>query len=174
MIWTITGIASFGVLILFEIQKCKAVLNDKKAFNPWFLLGTILLIGSFVGLAIQSPLAIGIRAVVGGLLLLAGVITYVLVLTGGLSQKNYYSDNGNADLCNTGIYGKMRHPGVWCFLICSVGFGLLFRGTMIMALVMAILNLGYTWLQDKYYFPKYIDGYEDYKKEVPYLIPKGR
>lgn len=174
MIWTIIGIASFGILILFEIQKCKAASNNGKSFNPWFVIGTILLIGAFVGMAMQSPLATGARFIIGGMVLLTGIVTYVLVLTGGLSKKHYYSDNGKATLCNTGIYGKMRHPGVWCFLICSIGFGLLFRGAMIMALVMAILNYGYTWLQDKYYFPKYIAGYEQYKKEVPYLIPKGR
>ena len=32
-------------------------------------------------------------------------------------------------------------------------------------------NFLYVYLQDRYIFPRYIRGYDDYKRSVPFLIP---
>ena len=45
---------------------------------------------------------------------------------------------------------------------------------MIMAMWFTVLNLGYTVLQDRYFFPVYLKGYDEYKKEVPFFIPRQR
>ena len=37
-----------------------------------------------------------------------------------------------------------------------------------------VLNFLYIVMQDMYFFPKYIEGYEEYKKRVGFLIPKTR
>ena len=33
------------------------------------------------------------------------------------------------------------------------------------------MNLLYILLQDRYTFPRLFEGYDDYRKETPYLIP---
>lgn len=172
MIWTGVGIVAFALLIYFEIKKTKSFTKGEETANPWFILGTILLVGAFIGKGLNCPMASGPKAVLGVIILAIGVCLYIVVLTGGLSQKNYFKDLEGTPLCTTGAYGIVRHPGVWCFALVSIGFGILFKGSMLMSIFMAILNFVYTLLQDKYFFPVYILGYEAYKKEVPYLFPR--
>ena len=66
-----------------------------------------------------------------------------------------------------------RHPGVLFlagfYLFLSLGLGkpfMLLAGT-----VYTGMNLLYILLQDRYTFPCLFEGYDDYRKETPYLIP---
>lgn len=172
MTWIMTGTAAFFILVIFEVQKCRNALKNRTAFNPWFVLGTMLLLLSFVGMAMDNPASGGVRFISGILITASGVLSYVIVLTAGLKKRGYLEDEQNASVSRKGIYGRLRHPGVWSFLLCGVGFGMVFTGTIGKALWLVLLNLIYTWLQDRYFFPVYLKGYEEYKREVPYLIPK--
>ena len=51
MIWTALGTFAFGLLVLFEVQKCRSAEKKTKRKNPWFLLGTGLLLIDFAGMA---------------------------------------------------------------------------------------------------------------------------
>lgn len=172
MTWIITGTVAFAILILFEIQKCINAINNKSGFNLWFGAGTLILLVSFGGAAAQSSMSTGARFTLGIILLILGVSFYILVLTNGLSRKNYFSDGDKVLVCKKGLYGRLRHPGVWSFLVCGLGFCLIFVGTIKTAVYFTMLNFVYTWLQDNYFFPLYLEGYDEYKGEVPYLIPK--
>lgn len=175
MIWTLVGTLSFGFLILFEYQKCQYI--KKKIMrvqhsnrNPWFLIGTGLLILSCIMLG-WSQVTAGIRLWCGIVLLLIGLLIYrkVLAVT---DPEGYISDRTKVPVNRNGVYGRMRHPGVWCFLICAIGYGMIFPEAMCSAVWFSILNLFYTWLQDRYFFPVYLEGYDDYQKDVPFMIPK--
>ena len=172
MIWVLTGTAAFVILIIFEVQKCRNALKNRTAFNPWFVLGTLMLLLSFVGIAMDNHAAGGARLVSGVVIMTAGVLSYIIVLTAGLKKRGYLEDEQNASVSRKGLYGRLRHPGVWSFLLCGVGFGMVFIGTTGKALWLVLLNLIYTWLQDRYFFPVYLNGYEEYKRDVPYLFPK--
>ena len=172
MIWVLTGTAAFVILIIFEVQKCRNALKNRTAFNPWFVLGTLMLLLSFVGIAMDNHAAGGARLVSGVVIMTAGVLSYIIVLTAGLKKRVYLEDEQNASVSRKGLYGRLRHPGVWSFLLCGVGFGMVFIGTTGKALWRVLLNLIYTWLQDRYFFPVYLKGYEEYKRDVPYLFPK--
>ena len=172
MIWVLTGTAAFVILIIFEVQKCRNALKNRTAFNPWFVLGTLMLLLSFVGIAMDNHAAGGARLVSGVVIMTAGVLSYIIVLTAGLKKRGYLEDEQNASVSRKGLYGRLRHPGVWSFLLCGVGFGMVFIGTTGKTLWLVLLNLIYTWLQDRYFFPVYLKGYEEYKRDVPYLFPK--
>ena len=45
---------------------------------------------------------------------------------------------------------------------------------LLAALIYPLCNLIYIIIQDKYIFPLYIEGYESYKRSVPFLIPRYR
>ena len=175
MIWTALGTFAFGLLVLFEVQKCRSAEKKTKRKNPWFLLGTGLLLIDFAGMACTLPAASGLQMTGGAAVLGTGLILYILVLTGGPKKEGYVQDDAAAGkVSRSGIYGKIRHPGVWCFLICSLGFGTIYPDGMGSALWLALMNLLYTWMQDKWFFPVYLQGYEKYKEEVPYLFPKRK
>lgn len=175
MIWTVLGTAAFGFLILFEYQKCRSTRKMKTRKNPWFLVGTVLLLTGFAGMAVTLTASSGLQMISGAAILGIGLILYILVLTGGPKKEGYVQDDAAAGIVSrNGIYGMIRHPGVWCFLLCSLGFGMMYPDGMGSAVWLALMNLFYTFLQDKWFFPVYLQGYEKYKEEVPYLFPKRK
>lgn len=175
MIWTVPGTAAFGFLILFEYRKCRSTEKIKTRNNPWFLVGTVLLLTAFAGMSVTLTASPGLQRTGGITVLGTGLILYILVLTGGPKKEGYVRDDASSGtVSRRGIYGKIRHPGVWCFLICSLGFGTIYPDGMGSALWLALMNLLYTWIQDRWFFPVYLQGYEKYKEEVPYLFPKRK
>lgn len=172
----ILGTASFGLLVLFEYQKCRNTRQNIAASNPWFILGCLVLAASLVLRALRGPLASGMQAAAGTVVLVSGLVFYARVLGVALGpkQQGYLRDGSDSEVSRRGLYGIIRHPGVWSFLVCGAGYGLLVPDGMIMAMWFTVLNLGYTVLQDRYFFPVYLKGYEEYKKEVPFFIPRRR
>ncbi len=84
-----------------------------------------------------------------------------------------YVEGSKQKICKTGVYALCRHPGVLFlagfYLFLSLGLGkpfMLLAGT-----VYTGMNLLYILLQDRYTFPRLFEGYDDYRKETPYLIP---
>lgn len=170
MIWILTGTGAFGLLVLFEIQKCVCLRRKKKDKNPWFLLGMFFLLLSFWMAGQEGAAAAGWKLWLGIVLLTLGLLFYARVL-GVAAEKNYICDGDRQPVSRSGLYGCMRHPGVWSFLLCSLGYAMIYPCCWKMALWFAFLNLLYTWLQDRFFFPVYLEGYEEYRKEVPYLLP---
>lgn len=67
-------------------------------------------------------------------------------------------------------------PGIWWFFGCFICLGLACGGweRLLLCLGLSALNLGYAWYQDRLIFVKEFSDYEDYRKTVPFLIPKMR
>ena len=89
MIWTVPGTAAFGFLILFEYRKCRSTEKIKTRNNPWFLVGTVLLLTAFAGMAVTLTASPGLQRTGGITVLGTGLILYILVLTGGPKKEGY-------------------------------------------------------------------------------------
>ena len=83
---------------------------------------------------------------------------------------------GPADVISSGSYGFCRHPGFWWFaiLIFALGFLKGFSANFPTILIMTGLDLLLIIFQDSYTFPKVFRGYDEYRKAVPFLIPRIR
>lgn len=174
--WTMIGTVAFALLILFEVRKCQFVKTSQEkvqhfAGNPWFVVGTGMLLFACVMLGTVSGYTVGIRFWTGIAVLAAGLFAYGKVLAVA-EPEGYIRDGKKQPVNRKGCYSWMRHPGVWTFLICAVGYGLVFEKAMLPVLWFAFLNGIYTWLQDRYFFPVYLEGYGEYQKEVPFLFPR--
>lgn len=172
MFWVLMGTGAFGLLILFEYQKCRSIQQGTAGKNCWFLLGTLLLLLACVAMGVKSIRSQGIQLLAGIFILLIGLIFYAVVLSVMPDVREYAKDSKKLPVCRKGIYGWMRHPGVWSFFICGIGYGMIFPETVIPAIWFSFLNLVYTWVQDRYFFPVYLDGYGQYCSEVPFLFPR--
>ena len=169
------GIVGFCLFIVFDLNKIKW---QKPLLNGFFALGGLLLILS-TALCIVPELgdfSPGMFSALSllGLLLSGAALIYALFFA--LPFEDTYKDSKSLPLVSGGIYGLCRHPGFWPFLLMYVFLWLSFGGEPLLwaMLVFPLCNLIYIIIQDKYIFPLYIAGYDDYKKSVPFLIPRCR
>ena len=72
----ILGTVSFGLLVLFEYQKCRNTRQNITAPNPWFILGCLALAAALVLRALRGPLASGLQAAAGAVVLISGLMFY--------------------------------------------------------------------------------------------------
>lgn len=172
MFWTLVGTGAFGLLVLFEYQKCRSVRRGNRGNNPWLLIGTLLLLLACAALGRSSKCSQGIQLLAGSLLLFLGLVFYAAILSVVPDAGEYMEDRKAFPVCRKGLYGWMRHPGVWSFLLCGIGYGMIFLDAAIPAMWFSFLNLIYVWVQDRYFFPVYLEGYEQYRREVPFLFPR--
>ncbi len=82
----------------------------------------------------------------------------------------------SASLVTSGSYGLCRHPGFWWFSLLALDLAALrgFGGFLLSAILLILLDFVLILVQDVYLFPKIFDGYDDYKKSVPFLFPRKR
>ncbi|HPX70419.1 MAG TPA: methyltransferase [Bacillota bacterium] len=173
MMGAVLGTLAFVPFVVFEIIKCRRAASGRRGANLWFALGALLLAAGWV-LSVKDSAAASWPLFATGLVIaFTGVFCYIFVLRQTSASGNYLRDEAEkVPLVSKGAYAVVRHPGIWCFAAISAGASLMFPDAAAASLWFAFLNLIYTVLQDVYFFPVYIKGYGDYKKEVPFCIPR--
>ena len=165
------AIAAFILLILFEIIKCRAEKQKSSGQNPFFLIGSILLITGWVLAAFACKRSTQLVLLFGIIILAVGLFLYFLVLRETSADHTYTQKGQEKKVYTDGCYGIIRHPGLWCFLIVSIGAELIVPALLPGNVLFVILNTIYIFLQDKIFFPIYLQGYTEYRKNVPFCIP---
>ena len=170
-------ISSCCFFISFEQSKIRAY-REKTNVNRLDFVAAILFLASAV-IKLMSMFwndeGIGVlsykqRVIIGIIASVLSAAFYVYVLFIALPLSTY-GKTSETSLVSSGIYGKCRHPGVYAFTLCALSMAFLGGSwqLLIAALFYSGLNLLYVYLQDIKYIPQYIKGYEEYKKEVPFL-----
>ncbi|MBQ0078661.1 MAG: hypothetical protein KBS66_02050 [Eubacterium sp.] len=164
--------------IAFEKVKVTSYLNNVASRNPLFTIGTIALLACWVMTGFVywndgnlGPLSCKVRVILGIIAVIAALALYVYILVFALPKGTYTDDNVQSSLATEGLYGMCRHPGFYGFTITALAISLLIGSGMgfVILMVHSLLNLIYIIMQDKYYFPVYLEGYDEYKKTVPFL-----
>jgi len=112
-----------------------------------------------------------LRVAIGTVVLIVTVGLYLYILFFALPKGTYDDDQVQSSLETKGMYGACRHPGFYGFALVALSLSLLIGDGTAFAILLAhsVLNLIYIYLQDKCYFPAYLEGYDEYKKKVPFL-----
>ncbi|MBQ0059530.1 MAG: hypothetical protein KBS83_06200 [Lachnospiraceae bacterium] len=168
------GTLAFVSLVLFEMVKCRNLNRKDQGSNPWFVLGVILLVGTYLSAVVLGQPAKGLRFIVSLIILALSVAAYIYLLLYPVKGAHYTGESHGTYVCDKGPYGLVRHPGAWCYLLMAMAFGGMIEGTLVFSLYLCGLNLIYVLVQDKWFFPQYIKGYDLYKQTVPCLLPIGR
>ncbi|HWR12576.1 MAG TPA: hypothetical protein VN445_12205 [Rectinemataceae bacterium] len=118
-------------------------------------------------------------ALVSALLVAVALASFTLLLWSVFFELEIAKRKGTLSPAKTysgGTYGLCRHPGFWwfSFLVASIGALRGFRSNFFTIFIMIGLDLLLIFIQDCYTFPKVFRGYEDYKKSVPFLMPRMR
>ena len=78
-----------------------------------------------------------------------------------------------SELVRTGTYALTRHPGVIWITLALVSLVLATRSWLLLIAtpIWLLMDLIWVWIEDRFYFPQMFPDYNEYKKEVPMLIP---
>ncbi len=172
MIYIAFGAFSFLLLYIFDFNKLYPI---NKLCNLCFGAGCIGLAGATLFLLIKG---------IPDNWFWAGSIPFLLLSFLGLLfmlyslffalpfRKTYIEGDGNK-VVDTGLYALCRHPGVigffamYIFLWLATGSSLVFAA----AIIWTVMDIIHVWVQDRYFFPKALRGYEAYRQKTPFLIP---
>ena len=175
MIYVIPGILGFLACCLFDINKIRW---NIRFLNLFFVIGSLLLIGSSILCILQADFKLlfsdfrlyHLLMLAGLLLSIAGEI-YALFFA--LPFESTYMESEKVPVISKGWYAACRHPGFWTLTLVYLFLWLLLSNIeLFYALITYTLsNFLYIYVQDRYIFPEYIQGYDEYKKKVPFLIP---
>ena len=175
MLWALLlGCFAFGLMILYDWLDA----YRGKHISILFFLGGGSLIAATVWLIVLcNPLCAfntgPVRFVVGAVGALTSTAGMVYALFFALPFSGTYAKAGVHQCICTGWYALCRHPAA-LFHYVIFAFLLLMVPTLPMLLgflVFPNLNLAYVALQDCSFFPRTIEGYVQYQKETPFLIP---
>lgn len=172
----IFAVIAFAMFIVFDVNK--VIWNDKR-LNMLFLLGVIVLAYGSYDCFIKGRTLFNIFGCIKDNLLFAiaalfGIWKTYSVLFIELPFDETYAKTGKLPLVDTGAYGVCRHPGFWFLLIAYVSLSVIFFSfkAVLFSIIVSTLNLLYIYVEDVFIFPKTIYGYDDYKKRVPFLVPR--
>ena len=168
------GIAGFLLYLLYDIN---SFTRQLKIPHTFFMVGTGL-IGAATALELRSAWKLGAFSGALDILLLAAGIACFAALLYCLFfalpfQETYAEQKSSRQVYDGGVYALCRHPGILCFfgMFLFLGMAALPGRLLIHGMLFSLLNLAYAWFQDRITFPRTFCDYDDYKKQVPFLIP---
>lgn len=171
--WLI-GIAGFVLYLLYDLD---SFLSLWRPLRWGFGLGTALLLAATV-FWLYTAVVAGAIAGVWDILLLAlgaaGFVALLYCLFFALPFEATYTDpERGRRVYDRGVYALCRHPGIICFFVMYLFWGLaaLPSGFLIWGVAMSGLNLLYALFQDRVTFPKTFCDYAAYRENVPFLLP---
>lgn len=175
--YLLPGIAGFAFFILFDLNK---IYWKFRILNLSFILGSVLLAFSTVYSVLQSDFSVlmehfGIWQFFKLICLILSGAALIYTLFFALPFDSTYVQSSDLPLVNKGVYGACRHPGFWMLALFYLFLALFFSNIQLIYcfLIYNICNFLYIVLQDVFIFPQYINGYNEYKKAVPFLVPTG-
>ena len=167
------GIAAFVLFVLFDINKIKW---HNRLLNLCFGLGALLLAASTLLCILHGEWTwrLGMIPALAAAAASAAALIYALFFA--LPFHDTYVEGEGVPVVSKGIYGWCRHPGFWPFLLLYLFLWLSFGGRLLLAAAICypLCNGIYIYIQDRWIFPQFIQGYDAYRKAVPFLIPHRR
>ena len=165
----VIGLLAFVFYFIYDLNE---ITLQNKILQKFFFLGTLILVlGTFwMGFACDALNWIWLVPAI----FFFGLLIYTLFFA--LPFEATYVDPAiGRKVYSGGIYGVCRHPGFWWLLFAYVCLGMACGSEMMrFGLFCSFLNLLYIGFQDMVIFPRIFVDYGDYKRKVPFLIPRRK
>ena len=167
------GCLGFVFFYIFDLNK---IVFIHKNINLSFAAGVIILAASTVGILCGDYQAFDLPGWLRWIFSLMAMMALLLMIYSlffALPFLETYVVSESGRLVDTGMYALCRHPGVIWFFFLYLFLWLASGKTMMMwaGTVWTIMDIIHVYVQDRWLFPKNLPGYDQYKNEVPFLIP---
>lgn len=119
------------------------------------------------------PRAVQLACMVLGPLAFAGMLYSVLV---EVPLRKAWLERGHTDeLVTDGTYALARHPGVlwYCVWVLATALGARSWRLLLAAPVLIAGDVGHVAFQERVVLTKEFEGYRDYQRTTPFLVPTG-
>jgi len=170
------GGIGFVMILLYDV----AQINERNGF-AWALsyIGYGAVLASIVfPLAhlrpAESPrtalVILGAIAVLGFALLVYSVLIEIPLAL----KKSRRTSSGRRQVVAVGTYSGVRHPGFLWFALCLSALALLYRQRAMTEIAAGLILFDFLLvvIEDLVLFPRIFQDYEQYKKNVPFLVPR--
>ncbi|MDD4766129.1 MAG: hypothetical protein PHF87_00900 [Desulfotomaculaceae bacterium] len=174
MVFILTGCLAFIFFYIFDLNKVRF---HKKGLNISFAAGLLLLAASTAGILLGDYGGFSVFTylkVFFGALSIGALLMLLYTLFAALPFSLTYQEAGRGKtVVDSGMYALCRHPGVIWFFLFYLFLWLASGKIMMMwgGIIWTIMDIIYVYVQDRWFFPAALNGYDQYKKEVPFLIP---
>jgi protein-S-isoprenylcysteine O-methyltransferase Ste14 len=170
------GIAGALIIHIVDIVSLKKIPMLKPLI---WIIGISMGLYSIIKLCLSSgKLSLPIwTTVCGWVLLVVSVSIFLSALFINLPFRKTYIETGVGDkLIKTGLYSLARHPGAIWFILFMVSLVLVSQSKLMLiaAPIFMVMNTLLVIIQDKVFFTKMFEGYDQYQKETPMLLPNRR
>ncbi|MDD3027715.1 MAG: hypothetical protein PHI41_06705 [Erysipelotrichaceae bacterium] len=172
MIYYLVAIGVFSLYIIYDI-------NSVTIKNHWldklFLLASVIFTITNVVMIFRLKNAIAFTSstivLIGCALIFLSLLIYTLFFA--LPFEATYVSFNQTKTIRTGMYGLSRHIGVLWFILMYVCLIFVFNDFTftLFASISSLMNLIYIVIQDNFTFVRVFWDYQEYKQEVPFLIP---
>ena len=176
MIYITIGAIGFTVVHIFDFVSLKRIPKLKPVI---WAAGSGLLIYALVMLCLSpEKLVLPVwLTVVGWVVLgLSGVFLIHSLFIKLPFRKTYVAEGVGDELITSGPYALVRHPGVIWFTLFMLSLIPVSRSTILLiaAPVFIAIDILLVFLQDKFVFGRMFNGYKDYRRETPMLLPNRK
>ena len=174
MVYIGIGILGFVIIHLFDLVSIKKIPFGVKpiVWTAGFAITFFSLVRMcLLSDSLQIP---DLLTWAGWAMFTVSAVMITLALFVNLPFRKTYIEAGVGDrLIKSGLYALVRHPGV--YWVALFFFSLVFISKshimLIAAPIFVVLNTLLVVFQDLYFFPKMFEGYAEYQKETPMLVP---
>lgn len=170
--YLVLGCIGFLFLYIFDYNKVKGI---HRVFNSFFAIGIAIIGYASLSLFIMKSQSFSLGFWLTGIFYISAILSAFQMfysLFGALPFKGTYLSGQANQTVDTGMYALCRHPGVWGFFLMYL-FMFLATGNPLIAyacIFWTIMDIIHVWIQDKYFFPKTLQGYKDYQQTTPFLL----
>lgn len=122
----------------------------------------------------QGPSPLAIAALAAAAALAFALLAWSVFFELGVERRKH--GLGASEAVQTGTYRCCRHPGFWWYAILVAALAAMraVPSAFATAALLAALDFILVLEQDLLTFPKVLSGYDDYKRAVPFLLPRLR
>ena len=173
MIYVAVGIFGFIVIHFFDIVSLKRIRGAKPV--TW-VVGSGLLVYSLIMMSLapdRLPLPMWSTWLGWGLLLIALLVLIYSLFINLPFRKTYITIGVGDKLITTGLYALVRHPGVHWFTLAMIALVLVSRSVLLLiaAPILILLDILLVFVQDRFFFGRMFDGYDNYRRVTPMFLP---
>ena len=178
MLYLTVGATGFFSVVLYDIAQIRG-----RSGAAWILssIGYLCILASIVFLmfSVQLP------ATPFGWLLLKGFLTsaFLLLLIYSVLieipiaiRRRPLGHSDERAVVNSGFYGMVRHPGLVWFMLLWGSIIATYQDSQVtvVGIGLVLFDLVLVVLEDLVFFPRIFSDYNEYKKQVPFLVPRLR